>query len=88
LAKELSPAWLEDLQKAGARVAVWDQHVSKESVKLAHERGLRVWVYTVNDAALANKLLDMGVDGIISNNTSLIWRTMALRARGAGTVAL
>jgi glycerophosphoryl diester phosphodiesterase len=85
LAKELSAIWLDDLQKAGAKVAVWDQHVSKEAVKLAHERGLKVWVYTINDAALANKLLDMGVDGIITNNTSLIWKTIALRLQPART---
>jgi glycerophosphoryl diester phosphodiesterase len=46
---------------------------------LAHQRGLKVWVYTINDPDLANRLLDMGVDGIITNNTSLIWRTIALR---------
>jgi glycerophosphoryl diester phosphodiesterase len=71
--------------KAGAKVAVWDQHVSKEVVQLAHERGLKVWVYTINDATLANKLLDMGVDGIITNNTSLIWKTIALRLQPART---
>jgi glycerophosphoryl diester phosphodiesterase len=77
--KELSAAWLDELQKSGASVAVWNDKVSKESVQLAHQRGLKVWVYTINDPDLANRLLDMGVDGIITNNTSLIWRTIALR---------
>ena len=77
--KDLNVAWLDELQKTGASVAVWNQQVSKESVQLAHDRGLKVWVYTINDPALANKLLDMGVDGIITNNTSLIWKTIALR---------
>ena len=77
--KELSARWLDELQKAGASVAVWSQAVTKEAVQLAHQRGLKVWVYTINDVALANKLLDMGVDGIITNNTSLIWRALALR---------
>jgi glycerophosphoryl diester phosphodiesterase len=77
--KAFSAAWLDDLQKTGAKVAVWNQQVSKEAVQLARERGLKVWVYTINDPALANRLLDMGVDGLISNNTSLIWRTIALR---------
>jgi glycerophosphoryl diester phosphodiesterase len=81
--KELSAAWLDDLQKTGAKVAVWNQQVSKEAVQLAHERGLKVWVYTINDPSLANRLLDMGVDGLITNNTSLIWRTIALRASSA-----
>jgi glycerophosphoryl diester phosphodiesterase len=77
----LSAAWLEELAKTGAKVAVWDEHVSKATVQLAHERGLKVWVYTINDPALANKLLDMGVDGLITNNTSLMWRTLALRTK-------
>lgn len=77
--KELNAAWLDELQKSGAKVAVWSQQVSKEAVQLAHERGLRVWIYTINDPDLANRLLDMGVDGIITNNTSLIWKTIALR---------
>ena len=81
--KPLSARWLDDLQKTGAKIAVWNDKVSKESVQLAHQRGLRVWVYTINDPELANRLLDMGVDGIITNNTSLIWRTIALRATGA-----
>ncbi len=79
--KELSATWLDELEKTGAKVAVWSEKVSREAVQLAHQRGLKVWVYTVNDPALANKLLDMGVDGLITNNTSLIWRTIALRPR-------
>jgi glycerophosphoryl diester phosphodiesterase len=81
LPKELNATWLDELRKTGAKVAVWSQKVSKEAVDLAHQRGLKVWVYTINDPELANKLLDMGVDGIITNNTSLIWKTIALRSR-------
>lgn len=81
--KELSAAWLDDLQRTGAKVAVWNDQVSKQSVQLAHERGLKVWVYTINDPALADRLLDMGVDGLITNNTSLIWKTLALRTNPA-----
>ncbi len=77
--KELSAAWLDELAKTGAKAAVWNNKVSKAAVDLAHQRGLRVWIYTINDPAEANRLLDMGVDGIITNNTGLIWRTVALR---------
>jgi glycerophosphoryl diester phosphodiesterase len=77
--KELSATWLDELQKTGAKVAVWNQKVSKEAVQLAHQRGLKVWVYTVNDPELANKLLDMGVDGLITNDTSLMRKTIATR---------
>jgi glycerophosphoryl diester phosphodiesterase len=78
--KLLDAAWLDDLVKSGAKAVVWNDQVSKAAVKDAHKRGLKVWVYTINDPAAANKLLDMGVDGIITNNTSLLWRTLALRA--------
>ena len=81
IAKDLNATWLDELQKTGAKVVVWSQKVSKEAVELAHQRGLKVWVYTINDPALANELLDMGVDGIITNNTSLIWKTIATRAQ-------
>jgi glycerophosphoryl diester phosphodiesterase len=78
--KKLSSAWLDNLQKAGAKVAVWNRQLSRRAVQLAHDRGLKVWVYTINDPVLANRLLDAGVDGLITNNTSLMLRTLALRA--------
>lgn len=78
--KTLSAQWLDELVKSGAKVVGWNREVTKEAVDLAHKRGLKVWVYTINDAELANKMLDMGVDGIITDNTSLIWRALALRA--------
>ncbi len=78
--KPMDAAWLDDLMKTGAKLAVWNDQVSKESVAEAHQRGLKVWVYTINDPAAANKLLDMGVDGIITNNPGLLWKTLALRA--------
>jgi glycerophosphoryl diester phosphodiesterase len=79
--KELNAKWLDELSKTGAKVAVWSQKVSKEAVQLAHQRGLKVWVYTVNDLELANKLLAMGVDGLITNNPSLMWKAIAMRDR-------
>lgn len=77
--KVLSAKWLDGMKDTGARVVHWSQMVTKESVELAHKRGLKVWIYTVDDPAAANQLLDIGVDGITSNNTSIIWKTFALR---------
>src|SRR5206468_11573527 len=42
ISKELNAAWLDEVQKSGAKVAVWNQKVSPEAVRLAHQRGLRV----------------------------------------------
>ena len=81
MGKELSAAWLDELQKTGAKLAVWSDKVSREAVQLAHQRGLKVWVYTINDLELAHDLLDMGVDGIITNNPSLIWKALATRGQ-------
>ncbi len=79
--KDLNAAWLDELKKTGAKVAVWSQKVSDDAVRLAHERGLKVWVYTVDDLEGANELLAMGVDGLITNNPSRMWKALALRAR-------
>lgn len=76
----LSRRWIDAARKRGARLAVWNQNITPEAVTYAHRVGLKVWVYTINDSATADKLLDWGVDGLITNNTSLIWRSIALRA--------
>ena len=61
------------------RAIGWNNQVTKAAVDYAHSKGVKIWVYTINDQAEAARLLDLGVDGIITNNTSLIWRTIALR---------
>jgi glycerophosphoryl diester phosphodiesterase len=66
--KKLNGSWLDELQKTGASIAVWDRRVSKDAVSLARERGLRVWVYTINDVKLARRLVKMGVAGLITND--------------------
>jgi len=58
---------LKDLAKAGARIAVWNRKVSSRSVRAARESGLRIWVYTIDDARWARRLLKRGVQGIITN---------------------
>jgi glycerophosphoryl diester phosphodiesterase len=74
---QLTGRWLRALRQTGASVVVWNKQVSKTAVRQAHEQGLRVWVYTINRPELALKLLELGVDGLITNNPALIWKTMA-----------
>lgn len=67
---------LTDLKKTGARLAVWNHKVSRRAVLKAHHRGLRVWVYTVNEARLARQLIGRGVSGIITNDIAVIRRAV------------
>jgi glycerophosphoryl diester phosphodiesterase len=74
---QLTGRWLKALRKTGAGVVVWNKQLSRGAVRQAHEQGLKVWVYTINRPELAQRLLAMGVDGLITNNPALIWKTMA-----------
>ena len=79
--RRLNKAWLREAHKTGARIVVWNQQVSKGAVHIAHQQHLKVWVYTVNTQRRAKRLLNMKVDGLITDNPSLIWRTIALLDR-------
>ena len=77
--KVLSPTWIDRAAATGARAVVWNKSINPEAVKYAHGKNLKVWVYTINDPAVAEQMLAMGVNGIISDNPALIWKAMALR---------
>jgi glycerophosphoryl diester phosphodiesterase len=77
--KKLTPAWVDEVKKCGARIVVWNREVTKEAIAYAHKIGLKVWVYTIDDPAVATELLSLGVDGLITNNVAMIWRAVALR---------
>lgn len=85
--KPLSRVWLDEAAKTGARVVVWNREVGWESVREAQGRGLKVWVYTINEPQFADALLDLGVDGLITDHVSIIWRVLALR-RMAGSIGV
>lgn len=46
--------------------------VDRRFVQAAHDRGLRVHVWTINDRGAMTRLLDLGVDGIMSDETALL----------------
>lgn len=80
--KILGSAHVEAIVAAGARVAVWSQDVNAASIAAAHARGLKVWIYTVDDPAAMRRLFALGIDGIITNQAALAWRTLAVPAAG------
>jgi glycerophosphoryl diester phosphodiesterase len=77
--KRLSPAWLDQIKSIGAQIVVWNKQLDDAAVTAAHERGLKLWVYTINEASLADKLFTFGVDGIITDNPAIIWKVLAAR---------
>ena len=66
--KALNDTWLDEIRELGAKVAVWNRQVDAASVRSAHARGLKVWVYTIDDPDLARHLVAEGVDGLITND--------------------
>lgn len=83
--RQLGGDWLDDLAATGASVTVWNRSVSKPAIQLAHRRGLKVWVYTVNDLRQAGQLIERGVDGIITNDPALLRAHFIAPPAGPGT---
>lgn len=78
--RELAPeipigALIDDVENLDAIIAVCHpdalhpryMKLNKKQVKQAHELGLKVNVYTVNDAVTMRMMLQMGADGVITN---------------------
>ena len=81
LFRRLNRVWIHSMKQTGAKIVVWNQQVSQKAIRLAHEQDLKVWVYTVNTERRARRLLRIGIDGLITDNPSLVWKAMALASR-------
>lgn len=57
------------------------QVVSAPFVEAAHRHGCEAFVWTVNDPSEMHALLDLGVDGLISDHPERLGRVVAERAR-------
>ena len=53
--------------------------VTPALIRRAHRHGLQVHVWTINDAGEMNRLLDLGVDGIVTDRADLLRRVLQER---------
>ena len=68
----LNSAVLSSVTNAGARTVAWEKSdVSSNEVSLVHGMGLKLFVWTVDGAQIQN-FIDLGVDGIISNDPGMV----------------
>ena len=50
--------------------------INESDIRIAHEAGLKIGAWTVNDVDIAIKLTEMGIDEITTDNPSLIIRNL------------
>jgi glycerophosphoryl diester phosphodiesterase len=77
--KILSQRWIDEAKASGASAVVWNKQVTGAAVDYAHKAGLKIWVYTINDPKVADEIVSLGVDGLITDNPALIWKALAVR---------
>lgn len=66
--KPLNDKRLEMAAGTGAQIIAWDhKEMTRREIEAIHARGLKAWVYTVDDPARAKQLIAAGIDGIITN---------------------
>ena len=59
--------------------------VDERFIATAHARGLQVHVWTVDDPAEAEELLDLGVDGVMTDRPAMLRGVLRARGQWTGT---
>lgn len=66
--KPLTAERLDEIEACGAKVIGWNhKDLTERDIELVHKRGLKAWVYTVNEPARAQELIAAGIDGVITD---------------------
>lgn len=66
--KELTPERLAAIARTGAKVVGWhEKFLDRAAIDMLHDAGYRVWAYTVDDRRRAQALVELGVNGLITN---------------------
>lgn len=64
---------LSQIQQTGAKVVAWHHaKLTREHIQTFHQAGLQVWTYTVNDMKAAKRLVEFGVNGIITDQPARV----------------
>jgi glycerophosphoryl diester phosphodiesterase len=80
---DVTPGVLDDLKRTGIPLAVWHhEKITEETLPLFRERGFELWVYTVDEPKDWERLLNLGIDGMITNKPGELKKW--LKARGDG----
>ncbi len=65
---KLSEEKIEEIKETGAQAVGWQFLALREKeIQMLHDAGFKVWAWTVDDEKAAERLIEWGIDGIISN---------------------
>ena len=77
--EELTDAKLDQIASFAAAAVGWKAaDLTPSSIAAARDRGLAVWVYTVNDEDQARRLIADGVTGVITDRPAEIGKAIAV----------
>ena len=80
--KDLTAPQLDRIQSLGASFVGWNnEHLTESYIDAIHERGLKAFVWTVDDPARAEQLIDFGIDAITSNVPAVVKKVIESRRK-------
>lgn len=60
------------LSIGGGGISIWEGGLDRGDFEYIHAAGLDAWVWTINDPCRAQELLDLGADGICTDDPELL----------------